>query len=58
MIQLATWIWLNITLCMFAFAAIAVVVPMLALRRAEEQLVPVLVATNTRQYELRDRVGV
>jgi hypothetical protein len=54
MVRMATWIWMNITLCVFAFAAIGVVVPIFALRRAEEQLVPVAVATNTRQYELRE----
>jgi hypothetical protein len=53
MIWMATLIWMSVTLCLFAFVAIGVVVPTLALRRAEEQLVPVLVATNTRQYELR-----
>jgi hypothetical protein len=55
LVWMATWIWMIVTLCVFAFAAIGVVVPTLALRRAEEQLVPVLVATNTRQYELRNQ---
>jgi hypothetical protein len=57
MVRMATWIWLNVTLCIFAFAAIGVIVPMFALRRAEEQLVPVVVATNTRQYELHELHG-
>ena len=52
---MATWIWLNVTLCVFAFAAVIAVLPVLALRRAEEQLVPVVIATNTRQYELTDK---
>jgi hypothetical protein len=55
MVRMATWIWLTVTVCVFAFAAIGVVIPTLAVRRAEEQLVPVLVATNTRQYELHDQ---
>ena len=52
---MTTWIWLTVTACVFAVAAVGVVIPMLALQRAEEQLVPVLVAANTRQYELRDQ---
>jgi len=49
---MASWIWLNITLGIIAVGAIGVILPVLALRRAEEQLVPVGIATSIRHYEL------
>jgi hypothetical protein len=52
MIRMATWIWLNITLGVLAFAAIGVALPVLALRRSTEQAAPA--QTTTRQHELAD----
>jgi hypothetical protein len=57
MIHMATWTWLIGTLGLLAVAAIWVVIPTLAVQRAKKQLVPVLVATNTRQYELQNLAG-
>jgi hypothetical protein len=58
MVHMATWVWLIGTLCLFAIATAGIVIPTIAVRRAEEQPVPVLVATHTHQYELlsRDRL--
>ena len=57
---MATWIWLNITLGILAFAAIGVVLPVFALRRPNGQASPVQAAT-ARHDELtdsRELVGV
>lgn len=52
---MANWLWLNLTLGIIAIGAIGAVLPVLALRHAEKQLVPVGIATNTRHYELHDK---
>jgi hypothetical protein len=55
MVRMATWIWLNITLGILAFAAIGVVLPVLALRRPKEQRpAPAQAATIAWQDELAD----
>jgi hypothetical protein len=48
---MATWIWLNLTLGILAFAAIGVVLPAMALRRPGRR--PALApAAGTRPYKL------
>jgi hypothetical protein len=44
---MATWIWLNLTLGILAFAAFGVVLPVIALRRPGRPP-----AAGTRPYEL------
>lgn len=48
---MATWIWLNLTLGILAFAAVGVVLPVIALRRPGKRPAPAP-AAGTRQNEL------
>jgi hypothetical protein len=55
---MATWILLNVTLGILAFAAIGVALPVIALRRPKAQQAP---ATSAPRYELagaREFAGV
>ena len=56
---MASWIFLNVTLGILAFAAIGVVLPVIALRRSKEQQAPAPASAPRRELaRARELAGV